>query len=131
MCRRHLAYAESQINMNKRTPYHAHVYFTEESKATAQNVVMQASELFGVDYGHFHDKPVGPHPVGSCQITVPVNLLGPMLDWLALNRQGLTVFIHAETGDVMKDHTEHTIWMGSMPGLNIEMLESLLAQRDS
>ena len=115
--------------MNHRAPYHAHVYFTAESKVTAQDVVMQASDEFGVEYGRFHDKPVGPHPIGSCQITVPFDQLGPVLDWLALNRQGLTVFIHAETNDAMKDHTEHTIWMGSMPELNLKFLERLLAQR--
>ena len=32
---------------------------------------------------------------------------------LALNRAGLVVFLHPETGDVLADHTEHAIWMGA------------------
>jgi len=114
--------------MKNSNSYHAHIYFTAETKETATRVVSRAFDEFGMEFGHFHDQPVGPHPVGSCQLTVPVDLLGRVLNWLALNRQGLTVFIHADTGDVMKDHTEHTIWMGSMPALNLEILERFSAQ---
>lgn len=106
--------------------YHAHVYFTADTSAVAKEVVAGAVAEFAIDAGHFHDDPVGPHPIGSCQLTVPIALLGPVLNWLALNRRGLTVFCHAETGDVMKDHTEHTIWMGTMPALNLEVLERLV-----
>ena len=115
--------------MTKNNPYHAHVYFEAETKETAQQVVVQVSEKFNVAAGHFHDEPVGPHPTGSCQVTVPIDQLGEVLNWLALNRQGLTIFIHADTGDVMKDHTDHTIWMGKMPALNLDVLEKLLARR--
>jgi len=109
--------------MIHRAPYHAHVYYNAASKATAKEVVAQACDAFHIEAGRFHDHPVGPHPTGSCQLTVPVKQLGPVLDWLALNRQGLTVFIHADTGDVMKDHTEHTMWLGTMPDLNLEVLK--------
>ncbi len=109
--------------MEPQTPYHAHIYFTADSKGMAKSVVAGVVDEFDIKFGHFHDQPVGPHPVGSCQLTVPVDLLGPVMNWLALNRQGLTIFIHADTGQVMKDHTEHTIWMGTMPELNLEVLE--------
>lgn len=114
--------------MTSPLPFHAHVYFTAENKKTAEAVVAGVVKEFGVDFGHFHDQPVGPHPVGSCQVTVPFDVLGPVLNWLALNRQGLTIFIHADTGQVMKDHTEHTIWMGTMPDLNLDVLEKIVAR---
>ncbi len=113
--------------MTNPLPYHAHVYFSAETKQTAQAVVAGVAKEFAVEFGHFHDQPVGPHPVGSCQVTVPHDLLGPVLNWLALNRQGLTIFTHADTGDVMKDHTDHTIWMGTMPDLNMDILEKIVA----
>ncbi len=103
--------------------YHVHVYFDASAKEIAQKVIGQLSEKFPVAVGHFHDKPVGPHPVGSCQITVALEDFGVLIDWLARNRAGLTVFIHAVTGDVMKDHTAHTIWMGEMMPLNLEILQ--------
>ncbi len=109
--------------------YHVHVYFTSQSKPAAQTVVSGLAENFGLKPGSFHDKQVGPHPVGSCLLVIPVDLLGPVINWLTLNRQGLTIFIHAETGDVMKDHTEHTIWMGSMPELDMDFLEKFTANQ--
>ena len=30
-----------------------------------------AQQRFGVPVGHYHTRPVGPHPRGSCQLTVP------------------------------------------------------------
>lgn len=117
--------------MNNQNPYHAHVYFTEDTKEIARNVVTSLTDEFSIEFGRFWDHSVGPHPVGSCQITVPVEKLGPALNWLALNRQGLTIFIHADTGDVMKDHTEHTIWMGAMPELRLEVLEKIVAQQEA
>lgn len=46
-----------------------------------------------------------------------------MVGWLALNRGGLIVFTHALTGDDIKDHTDHAIWMGAMLELNLSALE--------
>jgi DOPA 4,5-dioxygenase len=42
--------------------------------------------------------------------------------WLTLNRQGLTVFVHAETGEAIADHTAHVIWLGDSRQLNLAAL---------
>ena len=117
--------------MKSLNPFHAHVYFDQESKQTAIDVVTALADAFPVGVGHFHDQPVGPHPIGSVQVTVPVDLIGEVVSWLMINRCGLTVFTHADTGDVMKDHTEHTMWMGSMPSLNLEVLERFVSRNQS
>jgi len=59
----------------------------------------------------------------SCQLAFPPDKAGAVLSWLALNREGLTVFTHALTGDDIKDHTDHAIWMGAMLGLDLSVLE--------
>jgi len=33
----------------------------------------------------------------------------------------LVVFLHPDTGDDLKDHTEHAIWMGSMRTLDLSI----------
>ena len=43
---------------------------------------------------------------------------------LATNRDGLTVFIHPNTGDALADHTAHAIWMGELLPLNLASLQS-------
>jgi DOPA 4,5-dioxygenase len=42
-----------------------------------------------------------------------------VLTWLALNRNGLVIFCHPSTGDSLKDHTDHAIWLGAIRPLNL------------
>ncbi len=106
--------------------YHVHVYFDAASRKIAERVISALSDKFQVAVGHFHDRPVGPHPMGSCQLTVAMENFGAVIDWLIKNREGLTVFTHANTGEVMRDHTEHTIWMGEMMALDLEILRRFI-----
>jgi DOPA 4,5-dioxygenase len=50
--------------------FHAHIYFDPEALARAQAVAAAARERFGVPVGRFHERPIGPHPRGSVQLTV-------------------------------------------------------------
>ena len=51
--------------------YHAHVYYdAPATRAQAEALVQAAGAKFGVKVGRMHDNPVGPHPRGSCQLTV-------------------------------------------------------------
>ena len=73
--------------------------------------------------GRMHEKPVGPHPKWSCQLAFAPEQFADITTWLALNRQGLTVFVHPETGDDLENHRDHAMWMGSMPELKLEIFE--------
>ena len=42
---------------------------------------------------------------------------------LSLNRDGLTLFIHPNTGDAYKDHTDHALWMGQILPLGVQMFK--------
>lgn len=102
--------------------FHAHIYFNADELALAQAVAREAQARFGVAVGRFHERPVGPHPRGSCQLTVPPDKFGDFAQWAALNRQGLTIFAHASTGDDMADHTAHVIWFGPSEELDLSVL---------
>ena len=110
--------------MHTITGYHAHIYFNEETFAQASALCDLAGELFPLSVGRKHQKPVGPHTMWSCQLAFAPETFGAIIPWLALNRQGLTVFIHPETGDDLKDHTDHALWMGSMERLNLDIFLS-------
>lgn len=112
--------------MKQITGYHVHVYYDEESFGQASKLCDEVYVLFDVPVGHKHQQVVGPHPMWSCQITLTPETFATVVQWLMLNRNGLTVFIHAETGDVFKDHTEHTMWMGEMLPLNLDILKQLI-----
>ena len=101
--------------------FHAHIYFDPEQLSEAQAVAAAAGERFGVPVGHFHTRPVGPHPRGSVQLTVLPDQFGEFAGWAALNRRGLTIFAHAETGDDLADHTSHVIWFGPSEPLDLRI----------
>jgi DOPA 4,5-dioxygenase len=102
---------------------HAHIYFDADQLAAAQALAAAARDRFGVAVGHFHTRPVGPHPRGSCQMTVPPDQFGEVAQWLALNREGLTIFAHASTGDDRADHRDHVIWFGPSETLELAMFD--------
>lgn len=120
--------------------FHAHVYFGPDTVDQANAICQQAGEKFssGDDegdlnkynsgqipfrVGRMHHRPVGPHPCWSCQLAFGPEQFASVIPWLALHRQGLTVFIHPETGDDLKDHTDHAIWMGTIEPLNLDALK--------
>ena len=99
--------------------FHAHIYFDANEVEQAKALGHAAHEKFGVPEGHYHLGPVGPHPRGSCQLTVPAEQFGDVAQWLVLNRGGLTIFAHANTGDDRADHTRHVIWFGPSEALDL------------
>ena len=101
--------------------FHAHIYFDPEQLDRAQSLAQATQERFGVAIGHFHQRPVGPHPRGSVQMTVPTELFGQVATWLAVNRAGLTIFAHASTGEDRQDHSHNVVWFGPSEELNLDI----------
>jgi len=101
--------------------FHAHIYFDPDEVEKARALGDEARRRFGVPVGHYHLRPVGPHPRGSVQLTVPPEQLGDVAQWLALSRNGLTIFTHANTGDDLADHTRHVIWFGPSEELDLSI----------
>jgi DOPA 4,5-dioxygenase len=99
--------------------FHAHIYYDPEEVELAKRLAAAALARFPIAVGHFHLRPVGPHPRGSVQLTVPTELFGDVAQWLALNRGPLTIFAHAETSDDLADHTQHVIWFGPSEPLDL------------
>ncbi|WP_323795762.1 DOPA 4,5-dioxygenase family protein [Nisaea sp.] len=103
--------------------YHAHVYFGAESAESARTLREAIEQQFDIEMGRFHEKPVGPHPRYSYQVAFKPEQFGEIIPWLSLNRGDLTVFVHAETGDELADHTQHVIWLGPSEDLKVSMFE--------
>jgi DOPA 4,5-dioxygenase len=101
--------------------FHAHIYYDPEEVELAKRLAKEAQDRFPVAVGHFHLRPVGPHPRGSVQLTVPRDSFGEVAQFLALNRGPLTVFAHAETGDDLADHSKHVIWFGPSEQLDLSI----------
>jgi len=101
--------------------FHAHIYFDPPEVEAAKNFAERAGSMFGAAVGHFHQTPVGPHPPGSCQLTLTPQRFGEFAAWAPINRGRLTIFAHANTGDDLADHTNHVIWFGPSEPLNLSI----------
>jgi aromatic ring-cleaving dioxygenase len=103
--------------------YHAHIYYdpgqTRDRAARLRERV--AAEFPAAILGRWHDAPVGPHPQAMYQIAFPREMLAAFVPWLMLNRDGLTVLLHPETGDDYVDHSAHAAWFGAVLPLRLEM----------
>ena len=104
--------------------FHAHVYYDQNNIEEAQKICEGARDKFEIPMGRMHEKNVGPHPRWSCQLSISCENFGEVIPWLALNRKGLTLFIHPETGDDLKDHTDFAIWMGELLELNLSIFQA-------
>ena len=103
--------------------YHAHVYYdAETTRGRAERLRKRlAVEFPGAKLGRWHDEVVGPHPQSMYQIEFPADMLAAFVPWLMLNRDGLTVLLHPETGDDYRDHTAHACWFGAALPLRVEV----------
>lgn len=102
--------------------YHAHVYFDANSVEQARALRERVSDEFDYAVGRFHEKNVGPHPRWSFQIAFKAEAFGTLVPWLALNRKGLTVFVHGLSGEDIYDHTELVMWLGESVELDLSVL---------
>jgi len=104
---------------NLHSSYHAHVYFGEQTTEQARALCQEAATLFGVAMGRVHQRLVGPHPHWSCQLTFDSKQFDRLVPWLDEHRGGLTVLVHAQTGNALEDHTTHASWLGEPATLDL------------
>ena len=102
--------------------YHAHVYYDPaQSRDRAEHLRQRVAEVFpAAKLGRWHDELVGPHTQSMYQIAFPTDMLAAFVPWLMLNRNGLTILLHPETGDDRTDHTAHAAWFGAVLPLRLE-----------
>ncbi len=103
--------------------WHAHVYFNEQTLEQASALCERAAIDLPVEKGRVHQQPVGPHPKWSCQLAFDDAHLGVVVHWLTLNRDGLTIFMHPNSGNELVDHRDRAIWLGTSDSLNLAMFE--------
>lgn len=105
--------------------WHAHIYYEPASRTEAEGVRAALAEAFpDARLGRWHDAPIGPHSRAMYQVAFGPGLLPALLPWLMLNRRGLAVLVHPETGDDLADHTAHAAWLGEILPIRTEALRA-------
>jgi DOPA 4,5-dioxygenase len=107
------------------TAYHAHVYYDPlTTRDRAARLRQRVGERFPqARIGRWHDELVGPHTRSMYQIAFPADLIAALLPFLMLNRDGMTVLLHPETGNDYRDHSVHAVWFGAVLPLRLDGLK--------
>ncbi len=102
--------------------YHVHIYFEagKESETNALEVSRQIAKFFpdAVDDIHRIGK-AGPHLQPNIAVAIKPESFGEVVGWLQRNSKGLSILVHPESGDDLKDHLESTLWLGKPVPLNL------------
>jgi aromatic ring-cleaving dioxygenase len=107
--------------------YHAHIYYDPADRASAERLRAAIGAQFAVELGRWHDEPVGPHPTAMYQVAFAAGEFARLVPWLTLNRGGLDVLVHPQTGDAYADHTAHAAWLGHPVPLRLDVLRRATA----
>ncbi len=92
--------------------YHAHIYYDRKSRPTAERIRRTLPRRFDVELGRWREEPVGPHPQSMYQVKFAPAEFPRLVPWLMLNRDGLAILVHPETGDDFTDHALNALWLG-------------------
>lgn len=102
------------------TGYHAHIYYDPATRETAARLRGRIWDKFVVEMGRFRDGPVGPHPQPMFQVAFRKDLFPEIVPWLMVNRDGLTILVHPESGDAYRDHAYWPLWLGQKLRLRLD-----------
>lgn len=95
--------------------WHAHVYYDPATtRADAALLRDWIGARFDAVLGRWHDVPVGPHPQAMYQVAFGLDVFAGLVPFLSLNRMGLTILVHPETGEEYIDHMHRALWFGAV-----------------
>jgi aromatic ring-cleaving dioxygenase len=113
------------VNPLKIEDYHAHIYYDPDTREVAAQLREAIESSFTVEMGRWHDEPVGPHPQSMYQVKFATTEFSRIVPWLMLNRRGLDILVHPNTGDAYEDHATHALWLGEKLKLRLDFLRNL------
>jgi DOPA 4,5-dioxygenase len=102
--------------------FHAHIYFTQASEASAESLREKILTEFAekeVQIWPLVRRPVGPHPIPMFEMNFKKDALDSVTSWLEKERMGHVVLIHPVTGNDLLDHTIHARWLGKALVLDV------------
>ncbi len=110
--------------------YHIHIYYTEaEGPELARALRDALATRFEVELGMWRETAGGPHPSPMFQVNFATPRFAEIVPWLMLNRGGLDVLVHPETGDDVADHGDFALWLGQVQPIDFDALRAFMELR--
>ena len=102
------------MNPERVREYHIHIYYDAAQGPDAARALCGAiAARFEVEIGVWREEAGGPHPRPMFQVNFALERFAEIVPWLMLNRGGLSVLVHPETGDEVSDRGDHALWLGA------------------
>lgn len=104
--------------------FHLHLYFNADSRGSALAIRESLKDVrdFAYELPPVREAPIGPHRWPIWSIWVDRANFTPVVEWMMRHHRRHSVLIHPETGDPLKDHTDHAMWLGTPRPLNLDAL---------
>jgi aromatic ring-cleaving dioxygenase len=102
------------------TDYHAHVYYTVKTREQAAHLRQYIEQFFDVRMGRWRDEIVGPHVQSMYQVAFEPSSFYQIVPWMMLNHLELSILVHPNTGDALRDHTQNALWIGEKLGVRTD-----------
>lgn len=102
--------------------YHAHVYYDAGTRPQAEAIREALGAQYTVTLGRWHDELVGPHTASMYQVAFESDQFPGVVPWLMANHAGLSVLIHPNSEDEVRDHSESAMWLGAPLPLRLDVL---------
>ena len=110
--------------------YHIHIYYAEAAGPAAARKLRDAlAARFEVKLGMWRETAGGPHPTPMFQVNFATPLFARIVPWLMLNRGGLDILVHPETGDDVADHGDFALWLDQVLPIDFEALRAFMELR--
>jgi DOPA 4,5-dioxygenase len=114
--------AAEPVDPGRITEYHVHVYYDADSRDRAGELREWVEARFPVKMGRWRDEPVGPHVRSMYLFSFAPDLFASVVPFVMVNRLGLTVLLHPESGRPRDDHTINAVWMGEVLAVKTDIL---------
>lgn len=101
--------------------FHAHIYFDPDTQRKAETLRQSILQHFpDAKTSGLRNSPVGPHPKPMFAVDFKTADFAGITQWLMEHRNGLSVLIHPNTKDEVRDHADRPIWIGDKVNLKLD-----------
>lgn len=111
--------------------HHIHIYFEPGTESAAQARILAgeiekrfpAAVISAAEIGL-----IGPHTRPNHAIHIAAGAFGAVVPWVQINSGGLSILIHPDRGDDLKDHIGPSMWLGNPVPYNERFFNHLRAK---
>jgi DOPA 4,5-dioxygenase len=105
--------------------YHCHIYFQPETRHIAVRLNEELQDRFKIWDYRWLDETNGLHPTAMFRFAFPKDDFQAFVEWILREREGLSVLVHAITGDDYVDHSYLTLWLGKQLELGLDRMKAV------